>query len=853
MQPIRKAIDYKKYFSNELNNLLDNMMSSMKNENPVSEITTEFFLMYALETQDCMLYKVVNNFLNSFTIDTIHSTFYLNVQDNLLSGIRPGRAIDYSVDFMNYLSKSYDEKEKLKCKLITSDHILLAILNDKQNSKAKDIFLQNGLNYNTLLDKATSLHEITDSIVSNEDDEEEIPSIQIIATGADIMNGGIIKQVQTLLPTMMQGNGNKRQNKKTSKTQIQFCTCLNNLAETGKIDGIVGRDEEIKKLEKIFARRRCNNAVIVGKSGVGKTALIEGLAKMIVDRTAPLSLLNCKVFSLNINSIISGANLRGMLEERINKVFGELKSVGNAILFIDDAHNLISEKKNDEYGFVEAVSEHLTNDSIRIVLSTTEKGYKTILSAGQNVARKFQKITIEGTNETDTKIILENVKKHYEMYHGVTYNSEIISSVVSLSKRYIPEISLPSSAIDIIDEVGALRKLKIKENDFLKEKMLTLSNLKSEKDLAIKRDDINVSKRLDDDIAQITNEIAIYVASMENPSEEVKAVTVDDVYEAISQHTDIPVSKINVSEKKTLSDIANTLKSKIVGQDKALDSISNAIKRSKVGLYPTNKPISTFLLLGSSGVGKSLTAKTLATEIFGDEKYLVRFDMSEYSDKTSVNKLIGAGSGYVGYDNGGLLTEAIKNKKHAVLLIDEIEKADEQVFNLFLQVFDDGFLTDNQGNKVDFKNTIILLTSNVGAREASLNNGIGFNINTNDNKKNIITKELKHKFPPEFINRIDEIIYYNELTDDNLNNIIKLELSKLEKRVNNLKYGFDYTDDVIDHIFNIVTKEKEYGARPIVRAIQNEIETKITDYILDNEEIANIMVSVDNGGIKIAD
>jgi ATP-dependent Clp protease ATP-binding subunit ClpC len=842
MQPIKKAIDFKKYFSNELNNLLDNMMLSMANENPVSEITTEFFLMYALEAQDSMLYKAVNSFLNSFAIDNIHNTFYLKVQDTMLSAIRPGRTIDYSAEFTNYLSKSNEEKDKLNCKLITSDHILLAILNDQNNVKLNKIFSENGLTYETLFEKTSSLHALTDEIASTDNDKGIRSEIKIYSDHP-IDFDEIDSLFSNITPPPVV------QKAKKAKSQVPYCKELNKLAEEGKIDSIIGRDEEILKIEKIFARRKCNNVIIVGKSGVGKTALIEGISKKVVERTAPLSMLNFRFFSLKTTELVSGTNLRGMFEDRVGKVFNELKNIKNSVLFIDDAHTLISEKKNDEYGLIDLISEYIFDDSVKIILSTTEKGYKTILSSGENVMRKFQKVTLEGTSEKDTLVILENIKKYYEKYHNVLYPETILSDTIKLSKRYIPEVSLPTSAIDIMDEVGALRKLKIKENDEIKEKMLRLSQLKDEKDLLIRKDDIDEAKKVDEEVIKLTNDIAVYLASLDKPSNEEKTVTEQDLYEAISQHTDIPVSKINVSEKKALSSIGDILKETIVGQDEAVTAIANAIKRSKVGLYPSNKPLSTLMLIGPSGVGKTLTAKTLAKEIFGDEKYLVRFDMSEYSDKTSVNKLIGSNAGYVGYDNGGLLTEAIKNKKHAVLLIDEIEKADDEVFNIFLQIFDEGFLTDNQGNKVDFKNTIILLTSNVGAKRAANEKTIGFNIDSNADKKEIITKELKNKFPPEFINRIDEIIYYNELSDDNIKNIIKLELTKLGKRVMDIGYSLTYPHSIVNYIFDIVSKEREYGARPIVRAIQNKLETKITDFILENEDTKLISFGIKDNEI----
>ena len=501
-----------------------------------------------------------------------------------------------------------------------------------------------------------------------------------------------------------------------------------------------------------------------------------------------------------------------MFEERVGKVFNGLKNIKNSVLFIDDAHSLINGRKNDDYSFIELIEENISDNSVKLILATNEKGYKTILQSGQNIMRKFQKVVIEGTNEDETLQILSNIKSYYEQYHKVTYSDGVLSACVKLSKRYIPEISLPSSAIDILDEAGAFRKLKLKNSTGINTKMREVALLKSKKDICIRTDQINEAKELEARIIELNSEIVNGIAKSENPTNEERTVTMLDLYETVASHTNIPVEKINISEKKSVANIDKVLRANIIGQDEAIISITNAIKRSKIGLFPTNRPTYTALLLGNSGVGKTLTAKMLAKEIFGDEKYLVRFDMSEYADKTSVNKLIGSNAGYVGYENGGLLTEAIKNKKHAVLLIDEIEKADDEVYNIFLQVFDDGFLTDNMGNRIDFKNTIILLTSNVGAKKASNHSTIGFVVNESFNKKDIIKKELKNKFPPEFINRLDDIIYYNDLGSDSIKKIIDLEMGKLVKRVSEIGYTVKYEEDVTEFIFKFADSEKEYGA-----------------------------------------
>lgn len=428
-------------------------------------------------------------------------------------------------------------------------------------------------------------------------------------------------------------------------------------------------------------------------------------------------------------------------------------------------------------------------------------------------------------------------KEFYEKHHNVCFNEDIIDTILTLSKRYITDRNLPISAIDIMDEIGSQKNIDRQETE-------DIINKRSELREVMKNG--NKDKELD---------LRLELTKLQNTKKEKTKLTItnEDVYNAIALHTNLPINKINTSEKHAISSIDKILNSLIIGQENAIKGVSQAIKRSKVGLAPQNKPIASFLCIGKTGVGKTLMAKTLAKEIFGDEKYLVRFDMSEYSDKTSVNKLIGSSAGYVGYQEGGLLTEAVKKKKHCVLLIDEIEKADEQVYNIFLQILDDGFLTDNTGNKVDFTNTIILLTSNVGTKQASETRALGFGVNNDENKREIIEKELKRKFPPEFINRLSDVIYFNSLTEDNLKEIIKIELDNLNKRINEIKYKLKYSENVVSHILNHIKKDIEYGARPILRAIQELIENKITDLLLENDykEGYEFKIEEKNNDIKV--
>lgn len=847
-QPVKKKFDYEKYFSNELRGLLNYIGTTVSAEIPFTSLTFDIFFIAAMEMKDSLLYKAMNGFITSTSIDEIHDRVLAMVTDTKVMPVRPGRTIEYSTELKNLFMLSNGIKEDIEANAITSDMVLLAFLrNTTKENPIHKIIEDAGINEDTALELVKKMKDTMSAISSMTTDQFEdfadkfmtgmIVGIDVGSDDGDhssfhVVGGGEYNDLRDMVESLMGGKPSG-QSKRKDKSTIEFCDNLNKLAEIGKIDPLIGRDKEIFEITKVLSRKMCNNVVLVGDSGVGKTALICGLAKRIVDGNAPMLLKDCEIFRLSLTDMGAGTQFRGQFEQRVSSLIKSLKKVKKPILFIDNIHVYTNEKKSAEFDIFGALEPLFTENDVMVIVATTAKGYHSSFDGNPDVSRRFQRVTIDAPSENECLEILEGVSETFESFHKVKYGKDILKSAVTLAGRYITDRKLPASAIDLIDEAGALKKMEQTEPDIVYLKKNKIALLKKRKDKLIKEDKIAESKDIDYEIDGLKIDIAEEIDKIEKLG--IADVTEEDMCRAVSEHTGIPVQKITVSEKKQLSKINDILNENIIGQNEAIDIVCRGIKRNKVGLVQTNRPVLSCMCIGNTGCGKTLLAKMLAKEIFGDEKYLVRFDMSEYSDKTAVNKLIGASAGYVGYSEGGLLTEAIKNKRHAVLLIDEIEKATEEIFNIFLQILDEGFLTDNTGYKVDFKNTILILTSNVGAKDAANEKPLGFVTDNNLNKRDIIEKELKNKFPPEFLNRLDEIVYFNSLTDDNLKDIVKLELKKLSGRLEKIGYSVEYSDNVVDYIFKKIEPEKEYGARPIARAIQREIENKITDYILENE------------------
>lgn len=844
-QPINNRKDYERNYSNELRKFLS-AAEKIAEDIPVSEITPEYFVLHGLGNENSMMYKTLNTFLDSVRIKSLYDEIY-ELVDKSLNVTRYGRKINLSSRLINIIKKTI--KERGEENLINSSDVLLYIL--EEDTKIAKVFDRYNITQSLLFSLIKDLKSIISEIEESSSDNSQPQIITMTLNSFDDDLGPQLNDITKQLESIFSGGTPKKESsKKMDKNHIDYCTSLNQMANVGKIDNIVGRDKEIDDIIEILNRRKSNNVIIVGETGVGKTALVEGLALKINNNEVPSVMSGKKIWKLNIPSMIAGTQFRGMFEERMTNLINRLKSDKNNILFIDDIQSIASNNRNSDYDIMGALNDVLIDGDVQVIATTSFKGYRTMFETNNTFSSKFQKVTVEKLSKNDCFAVLKYLKPHYEKHHNVTYSDDVLKLCVDLSERYITEKSLPTSAIDIMDELGSHCFLRDSFSITSKELMEIKNELKRKIDKAIKKDKFEEAEEFNKELEEIDKKIAHNNNGVYTMINERIKISSSDIYEVVSKRTGIPIGKLTVSEKGALRNIETVLKKNVIGQDEAIAAVSKAIKRNKLGISKKDKP-SSFMFIGKSGCGKTLLAKKIAEEVYGDEKYLVRFDMSEYSDKTSTNKLIGSSAGYVGYDEGGLLTEAIKKKKYAVLLIDEIEKANSEVFNLFLQVLDEGYLTDNTGKKVDFKNTIIILTSNIGTKRASLEKGIGFEVNDDDKFRLVVEKEIKNKFPPEFINRIDELVYFNTLTDDSIRGIIRLELNKLKNKLKEANYNIEFNEDVVEFIFNTVSNERDYGARPIIRAIQNEIENKIIDILIEREDKNSFEVLIEKKAVKV--
>ena len=641
-----------------------------------------------------------------------------------------------------------------------------------------------------------------------------------------------------------------------SENLKKFAKNLNEMAEAGKIDPVIGREDEVERVIQILLRRTKNNPILIGDPGVGKTAIIEGLAQRIVDGKVPFVMKEKTIVSLDLASMIAGTKYRGDFEDRLKKLFGELEQREDVVLFIDEFHMVLgagaSEGSMDAANILKPI---LAKGDIQIIGATTIDEYRKHVEKDQALTRRMQPVHVEEPNKDDTIKIIEGLKDKYEDHHKVEITDEAIKAAVDLSQRYIQDRFLPDKAIDVIDEACSKERIKnYKENKNQVSKKEILDKLVEEKNMAINEQNFEKAASLRDQINETREKL-------EKEKEEKKTdlkISFDEVAKIVSSWSKVPITKLTEDEKQKYMDLDIDLKKEVIGQDKAIDKISHAIKRARVGLKDPKKPIGSFIFVGPTGVGKTYLAKSLAKNLFGDMDNLIRMDMSEYMEKFAVSRLVGSPPGYVGYEEGGQLTEAVRKHPYSVILFDEIEKAHPDIFNLLLQILDDGRLTDGQGRTVDFKNTIIIMTSNVGVSSLNQNPKIGFGTGDvekeiDDSNKEIINKAIKNAFAPEFLNRLDDIIMFNSLDKNAIKEITKILLEETKERLKNLGIEINYNKRVVD-LLSEGGFSKEYGARPLERHITNKIDNQLAEEILEGKlsKDMKINLTVKEGKINFA-
>ncbi len=630
-----------------------------------------------------------------------------------------------------------------------------------------------------------------------------------------------------------------KKGKSSTPTLDEFGKDLTELARQGKIDPVIGRDKEIERVVQILSRRTKNNPCLIGEPGVGKTAIAEGLALKIVKDEVPELLAGKKIVSLDLTSMVAGTKYRGDFEERIKKAMDEVKNSKDVILFIDEVHTIMGAGAAE--GAVDAANilkPSLARGEIQVIGATTIDEYRKNIEKDAALERRFQSVLVGEPTEEETVEILKGLRDKYEAHHKVKITDEAIENAVKMSSRYIADRFLPDKAIDLIDEAASRVRLKaFTAPPNLKEMELEIKRLKEEKASAVRSQDYEAAAKIRDRENELQTLLDEEKEKWKNSSShDVKQVEVEDIADIVSQWSGIPVTQLTKEESERLLNMEQILHERIVGQDKAVSSVARAIRRGRVGLKNPKRPLGSFIFLGPTGVGKTELCKTLAETMFGNEDAIIKLDMSEYMEKHTVSKLIGSPPGYVGFDEGGQLTEKIRRKPYSVVLFDEIEKAHPDVFNMLLQILEDGVLTDSQGRKVSFKNSIIIMTSNVGASKivdnrASL--GFGDKAENNDIEA-LVMGDLKKTFKPEFLNRVDEIIVFNQLEQKDIEEIAKRMLASLKKRVDDLEIELDFTDEAVTAIAK-AGFDKVYGARPLRRAIQQKIEDPLSELILENK------------------
>lgn len=785
------------------------------------------------------------------------------LENELQAHSEASETVTEDITFDNKSSKilkmSMLEARLLKSQLTDTEHMLLAIMRENQNNASK-ILEENEVTYQKVLDKLVPKVEPQSGLGFGEDDEDEEEGIRHRPASGN--NGGSGESFSPSSdPQQVRTQQQQRPNNDTPMLD-SFGTDMTRAAAEGKLDPVVGREKEIERLAQILSRRKKNNPILIGEPGVGKSAIVEGLALRIIEKKVSRILFDKRVVALDMTSVVAGTKYRGQFEERIRSILNELKKNPNVILFIDEIHTIVG--AGSAAGSMDAANmlkPALARGEIQCIGATTLDEYRQNIEKDGALERRFQKVLVEPTTPAETLQILRNIKDKYEEHHNVIYTDAALEACVKLTDRYITDRNFPDKAIDALDEAGSRVHLtNVTAPKEIEEQESLIEDARSHKTEAVRLQDFELAASFRDREKKLMEELEEMKRRWEESLKENREI-VDEpqIADVVSMISGIPVQRMAQAEGIRLRGMRDALLSKVIGQNSAVETLVKAIQRSRVGLKDPNKPIGTFLFLGPTGVGKTHLAKQLAKEMFGSADALVRIDMSEYMEKFTVSRLVGAPPGYVGYEEGGQLTEKVRRKPYSIVLLDEIEKAHSDVFNLLLQVMDEGRLTDSYGRTVDFKNTVIIMTSNIGTRQLKeFGKGIGFaaQVRTDDKEysRSVISKALNKSFAPEFINRLDEIITFDQLDIEALTNIIDIELKGLFDRIENIGYKL-----VIDEDAKRFVAEKGYdvqfGARPLKRSIQNNLEDGMAEIIINNDlqagDTIHVRMNETNDGLKM--
>ena len=737
------------------------------------------------------------------------------------------------------------ESRLLQAQIVDAEHLLLAILKDDDNHAAR-ILQDNNASYNSVYKMLTS--KVSNPATKNElrftDDNEDDEEM---------------KNFQSSSSSKQSNNAQTATRKAANDTPVldNFGTDVTKLALDGKLDPVIGREKEIERVAQILSRRKKNNPILIGEPGVGKSAIVEGLATRIVQKKVSRILFNKRVVLLDMASVVAGTKYRGQFEERIRSIINELQRNPDIILFIDEIHTIVGAGSSS--GSMDAANmlkPALARGEIQCIGATTLDEYRKNIEKDGALERRFQKVIVEPTTADETLLILKNIKDRYEEHHNVTYTDEAIEACVKFSERYITDRSFPDKAIDVLDEAGSrVHLINISVPKEIEEQEKLIDEAVMQKELAVKSQNYELAANHRDRANELTKQLDEMKKAWESQhNEHRQTVDEEEIARVVSMMSGIPVQRMAQTESARLMNMKGELQNQVIAQDAAIETLAKAILRSRVGLKDPNRPIGTFLFLGPTGVGKTHLVKQLAKYMFGSSDALIRVDMSEYMEKFAVSRLVGAPPGYVGYDEGGQLTEKVRRKPYSIVLLDEVEKAHADVFNLLLQVMDEGRLTDSFGRTVDFKNTIIIMTSNVGTRQLKeFGRGVGFSAQQRTDDKeyanSLIQKALHKAFSPEFLNRIDEIITFEQLSLDAIIKIVDIELKGLYSRIQNLGYTLTLSDDAKRFIAE-KGYDVQYGARPLKRAIQTYLEDGLSEMIVSTQLEAGdeIQVSLNEAG-----